>query len=863
MNAFSGWFSTLLVEQNYKTMQYFNGTGGDTFDINFAGGYLDKSHVKALSEAGEALGVVFLTESRVRVSQVVPVGSHVLIYRDTPKDLPLVQFTDGVSMTAKSLDRNAKQAVFVAAEMLDRFDTFGSSIETSVTQVSEALATSRDAQAKAQEAIDIANAISQINQDLVADAEGWALLSRQYAEAADQVSQMVVIQAGEALRRSYAAAGLYLLPTSFETGGILTGPKDVLLRKATGKAYSGTGPFPQAVVADTNPTTTPGFIDQSGNVTETHGLYSDLREYTGPATRVQLLGRENVFDEAHGLFIRDTADTTTLDDDGTCLIDANGNRYKRQYSGAVNVCWFGAVPTTDTAAQAIKNRDAFRKATLSMETAWNAFRAKKRSRSVYVPAGDFNLSNGFCVPKGCSVFADGIGVARIKILGATADAANKLPLVSLGRVIDPATLATKVTEGAYVRDPAPSLHMLYLNPQNSNTAVDITGIPGFNVGTLWIQANKGVVITGGSGDGIIGDIFCEDSTGYGLELGVCQNVTVDNLYTFLCNNPVIYTGNSNNTRVTNLQANYTKIATVTTTDNITVRGAKIGSLVSKHNIQYATFVGVVRLRSTACDLTIAELDARNYNGWAITNETGISNSVQIGLLRLRQASFSDTDTVGNSAKGCRVNNMSLTVEEADIQGIGFAPFEVTGTTRSVLNVRGGTISGLTANVPVCDISNTQPTTSVELQVEPPVGVPLFNAQGVVSVVYDKVRKPFPVVSEGGRLCVKIPFVGAANTWRLSITANPNAAGNGVYRRVQRLFVAQETGFDTQVVTNLASADDGKTTGLSLAFTPDLTHQLDLDTVGAGSRKAYAASGVAIISVPSSYASVGISIEQMR
>ncbi|AZQ96388.1 putative tail fiber protein [Aeromonas phage ZPAH7B] len=140
MNAYSKWFEVLRVGGNYNTMHYFAGTGGDTFDINFAGGYLDKAHVKAISDdGGIELSLTFITKSRVKLSRPIAKGYTVLIFRDTPKVVPLALFRDGAVMNSVNLDRNAKQAVFVAAEMLDRFDVFGSSIENSVDQISEAL----------------------------------------------------------------------------------------------------------------------------------------------------------------------------------------------------------------------------------------------------------------------------------------------------------------------------------------------------------------------------------------------------------------------------------------------------------------------------------------------------------------------------------------------------------------------------------------------------------------------------------------------------------------------------------------------------------------------------------------------------
>lgn len=72
--------------------------------------------------------------------------------------------------------------------------------------------------------------------------------------------------AREALNRSYAAAGLRLCqyPESFENGGTLASATSVLLHEASGKAYSGAGPFPQDVDPDTDPTAGGGFTDKSG-----------------------------------------------------------------------------------------------------------------------------------------------------------------------------------------------------------------------------------------------------------------------------------------------------------------------------------------------------------------------------------------------------------------------------------------------------------------------------------------------------------------------------------------------------------------------------------------------------------------------
>ena len=64
----------------------------------------------------------------------------------------------------------------------------------------------------------------------------------------------------ESLRRSYAEVGYNLVAGSFETGGTLANANDVLLHKASGKAFSGNA---GVIVAGTNPASG-GFVDVSG-----------------------------------------------------------------------------------------------------------------------------------------------------------------------------------------------------------------------------------------------------------------------------------------------------------------------------------------------------------------------------------------------------------------------------------------------------------------------------------------------------------------------------------------------------------------------------------------------------------------------
>lgn len=104
----------------------FPGDGATTsYEFNFVGGYLNKAHVKAYQEnAARVRQPVpinpnnFVGPYTLAGLPVTPIGSTLVIYRDTPKP-PLVDFADGSRVTELNLDTAARQGLFVAAEALD------------------------------------------------------------------------------------------------------------------------------------------------------------------------------------------------------------------------------------------------------------------------------------------------------------------------------------------------------------------------------------------------------------------------------------------------------------------------------------------------------------------------------------------------------------------------------------------------------------------------------------------------------------------------------------------------------------------------------------------------------------------------
>jgi hypothetical protein len=97
------------------------------WNFSFAGGYIDRTHVKAWYKVNPediptpitVVDSMFVGDFQLLISPAIAAGATVCIYRDTPKILPLVDFTEGSGLSEVSLDTNAKQAVFIAAELQD------------------------------------------------------------------------------------------------------------------------------------------------------------------------------------------------------------------------------------------------------------------------------------------------------------------------------------------------------------------------------------------------------------------------------------------------------------------------------------------------------------------------------------------------------------------------------------------------------------------------------------------------------------------------------------------------------------------------------------------------------------------------
>ena len=149
------WIASTGQDGNRYSMQEFAGDGVRTsFELNFAGGYIDPANVRAytyVAATGEQtpVTVVLTGPNTISVVPAVPVGSFLVVYRDTDKSQPLVDFADGAVMSEANLDLVARQAIFATAEMVDRFYV----TEQTVTELSEQ---AQEATERSEQALEVA-----------------------------------------------------------------------------------------------------------------------------------------------------------------------------------------------------------------------------------------------------------------------------------------------------------------------------------------------------------------------------------------------------------------------------------------------------------------------------------------------------------------------------------------------------------------------------------------------------------------------------------------------------------------------------------------------------------------------------------
>jgi hypothetical protein len=118
------------IEQLLSRTVYATDGTTTIWDFSFEDGYLDPTHVKAYTTnaTGARVDLTILPEYligefQLQITPALAADLELTIYRDTPKNAPLVDFTDESSFSEVALDTNARQAIMVAAEAIDVVNT--------------------------------------------------------------------------------------------------------------------------------------------------------------------------------------------------------------------------------------------------------------------------------------------------------------------------------------------------------------------------------------------------------------------------------------------------------------------------------------------------------------------------------------------------------------------------------------------------------------------------------------------------------------------------------------------------------------------------------------------------------------------
>lgn len=181
----------LIPTVKYATL-ITEGNGTQTaWDFNFAGGYISPEHVKAFTEdvaTGELVirPLTLIGPNTAQITPPVADGLRLIIYRDTPKTEPLVDYSTGSILNESSLDKSNKQAVFIAAELADRviadYD-FSNALLYAVTTAAEAKVIAAGIDAKATTALSQSGTALAAASAAEASAADSALLRTQLATA--------------------------------------------------------------------------------------------------------------------------------------------------------------------------------------------------------------------------------------------------------------------------------------------------------------------------------------------------------------------------------------------------------------------------------------------------------------------------------------------------------------------------------------------------------------------------------------------------------------------------------------------------------------------------------------------------------
>lgn len=189
----------------------------------------------------------FIDNTTLKILPTVPNGVEVVVYRRTDVDTMYNVYSQNAQFDESTIDENNTQLLFIAQEYLEQGATVG--IDT----------------------------IEYLRDDGSFTYYRLKRTDGSYSDefAVPSAGSITKVLAREALRRSYAVAGLNLVDGSFQTGFTLVNANDVALDEVSGKAFSGAaGAYPPR-------TSTTSFTDESTALIPESFIFVDMPPFNG------------------------------------------------------------------------------------------------------------------------------------------------------------------------------------------------------------------------------------------------------------------------------------------------------------------------------------------------------------------------------------------------------------------------------------------------------------------------------------------------------------------------------------------------------------------------------------------------------
>lgn len=318
----------------------YEGDGTDRqLTINFTLGFLSREDVHAYVDGEETERTITWINDGLITIGAVSSGTGIIVRRETTKTALQHDFSDGAVIGEQELDESNLQTIMLVHEILDGFRD-------------PAFARRSDEDMNGYQFINLGAPVEATNavrlQDLPGILQGDTLVVKSVEEAkvlADGQTTVVFDT------YSTAGAAFYMTGSDIDNGRALSVNDYTLVSSTTielGESYPAgtTIILVRGEILDTTEVHTVETLDFQANT------YAELELLVTPANRaVYCKGRTTIGDGGEGTFVWDSSDMSTevaadsqrgiyvaLSSD---LTGASG-AWVRQYSGAVNVKWFGA-----------------------------------------------------------------------------------------------------------------------------------------------------------------------------------------------------------------------------------------------------------------------------------------------------------------------------------------------------------------------------------------------------------------------------------------------------------------------------------------------------------------------------------------